>query len=290
MELTDILIFLIFIAVLYIAYKIKSRGEISNDKLQNAFSMSLDKLQFKEKIGRIDNLAKNIEKSSRQIEDIFKRKSTRANLGEFQLKELLNESLPKEYYSIRKKTKIGTPDAYIKINNKMICIDSKFPLENYINMNNEEGKKKEKYKKEFKRDIENHVKSIKKKYINPKFTEKFAFMFIPSHAVYTHLVEEEPRLLMKSQQEGVIIVSPATLQFELHRIASEISAKRISENVEKIRDEIESLNNIFNELRSHWETLRGHLTNANSKINDVDRTLQKLKDNICGFEKGFPES
>src|SRR5690606_18330696 len=100
-------------------------------------------------------------------------------------------------------------------------IDSKFSLENYNRFIEEKDKtKKELIAKQFKLDLKNRIDETSK-YIRPnENTLDYAFMFIPSEAIYYDLLVNKVGTANTSSRDlleyafrdkKVIIVSPTTL-------------------------------------------------------------------------------
>lgn len=82
------------------------------------------------------NKKRRAPKTAQNLENLFKTTRGRAEYGEFQLEHILKDLLSSNYVHIREKLPIigKTPDAYIPTPKGIICIDSKFPLDNYRKM------------------------------------------------------------------------------------------------------------------------------------------------------------
>lgn len=270
----------ILIAIIYIAYKVR-RWKLDQDVVTGAFATSLKQLGFDRDIGEIKTHATDILTTSQRLQRMFEVKRGRGEFGEFQLEEMLRDVLPKDKIGIRKNIHgVGIPDAHISSTEGTICIDSKFPLENYRRfVESEEKEEKKKCQKSFRSDVEEHVATIKEKYIKPdKGTASFAYGFIPSEAVYQYLTEVEPSLIRNAATEGVILVSPSTLVVNLNLINLSFRATALSEKAEKIRMNLARLENFLESLGRQWSILKGHIERASSKTMDVDReyiTLSK---------------
>src|SRR5690606_37882452 len=109
-------------------------------------------------------------------------------------------------------------DAAVFIDKNILPIDSKFSLENYNRLIEEKDKdKRELLTRAFKADLKNRIDETAK-YIRPKEnTMDFAFMFIPSEAIYYDLLINKVGVSSTSSRDlleyafrdkNVIIVSP----------------------------------------------------------------------------------
>lgn len=209
----------------------------------------------------------------------------RGAFGEQQLDVLLSDHLPPGLYGIREQVVDGKPpDAFIDSTAGVICIDSKFPLDNYeqyIQATSEETR--EQHRRQFRRDVETHPAKITEDHVHPDAgTTNFAFTFIPSKGVYYHLVTEEYELLREYTRRGVQVVSPLTLGQKLELIKADVQAQQLSEEAERIQHHLENLSARFDAVLNEWETLRRHLRNAKRKADDVNREYQALR---AAFER-----
>ena len=176
--------------------------------------------------------------------------------------------------------KIGKiPDAHITTPNGILCIDSKFPLDNYRKMlETTDETEKEKFAMKFRKDVEAHIKKIKIDYVKPEEgTTPFAFGFIPSEAVYQYLTECEMDLVAEAAKENVLLVSPATLAINLNLLAVGLKAAEISERAEQIQRNLAKLSSSLKEVENTWSTLYNHIRNAYSKAGELDKKYDQLK-------------
>ena len=131
-----------------------------------------------------------------KLQDILKNPKQRGVLGEYYLETVLKNVLPpgayQMQYGLGKDERTGKDlvvDAVVFVGKNIIPIDSKFSLENYNRMVEAPDKnEKEKYENAFVADLKNRIEETSR-YVKPeKKTMDFAFMFIPSEAVYYDLL------------------------------------------------------------------------------------------------------
>lgn len=255
--------------------------KIDPDTVKGVFATSLKDLGIDKDIGSIKVIGEDIKKASRDLQGLFEVKRGRAEWGEFQLEELLSDSFPKDKFGIRKNLKgIGTPDAYIESTDGIICIDCKFPLDNYRKMNDaQDEREREKYGREFAKDVQRHIDKIKE-YIKPEYgTAPIAFGFIPSEAVYQYITEACYDLLKRAAEEGVNLLSPSTLIVNLNLIKIGIRAQFLTEKAKEIEDNLKLLDRGFEQLEVDWGKLQKHIIDAHKKSFDVYTKISKLKGN-----------
>lgn len=285
--LTELLIgvvIILIVVVIIVLLRLSGRiGAVSVDfeTVKGAFATCWKELGIEQEIGAIKQRADDIQKAARELETLFRVTRGRGEYGEFQLEQILKDLLPSTYVHIREKIpKIGKiPDAHIVTPQGFICIDSKFPLENYRRMvEAKDEDQRKKYANDFRNDVKNHIEKIRNDYVKPEEgTTNFAFGFIPSEAVYQYLTECEPELLAKAASQGVLIVSPATLAVNLNLLAVSLRASEISEKAQQIQNNLAKLSTVLQELEKEWNILYGHIKNAFTKAADVDQKQTKLK-------------
>ena len=146
-----------------------------------------------EKLTKLDETNKQVVNFSAQLanlQDILKNPKQRGVLGEYFLEETLKNVLPPNSYQMQYGFKDGTiVDAVVFVKDKIIPVDSKFSLENYEKiLNAPDAAAREKFEKMFKLDLKTRIDETSK-YIKPsEKTMEFAFMFIPSEAIYYDLL------------------------------------------------------------------------------------------------------
>lgn len=119
-------------------------------------------------------------------------------------------------------------DAVIKMKDKILPIDSKFSIDNYrrcLDAKNEDDQKY--FAEEFKKDIKKRIEETGK-YVNEidENTTPFAFMFIPSEAIYYDinagnngaLKVDTEKLLDFAKSKRVHLVSPSSIFAFIHLI------------------------------------------------------------------------
>lgn len=258
-----------------------------------------------EKLTKLDETNKQVVNFSAQLQnlqDILKNPKQRGVLGEYFLEETLKNVLPPNSYQMQYAFKNGDiVDAVVFVKEKIVPIDSKFSLENYekiISTNDYE--EKERLEKVFKQDLKNRIDETSK-YIKPdEGTMEFAFMFIPSEAIYYDLlvnkvgaVQVNTRDLIEYafQDKKVIIVSPtsflAYLQTVLQGLRAmkiEDSAKEIMINVQKLDKHIKSYEDFLKKLGASMGTTVNHYNNAYKEFKKIDKDVAKITDGESKIE------
>ena len=253
--------------------------------------------QVTEKLTKLDETNKQVINFSGQLQnlqDILKNPKQRGVLGEYFLEETLKNVLPPNSYQMQYGFKDGSiVDAVVFVKDKIIPVDSKFSLDNYekiLNTNDKETRKK--LEKQFKQDLKSRIDETSK-YVKPEEkTMDFAFMFIPSEAIYYDLlinkvgaVQVNTRDLIEYafRDKRVIIVSPTsflaylqTVLQGLRALQIEESAKTIRSNVEKLGRHLISYDEFMRKLGVSMTTTVNHYNNAYKEFKKVDKDVMKI--------------
>jgi len=229
------------------------------------------------------------------LQNVLQNPKQRGVLGEYYLQNVLDNVLPADRYAMQHKFRDGSiVDAVIFLEkDKILPIDSKFSLENYNRLLEEKSKEqKETLAKKFKQDLKTRIDETSK-YIRPQEnTMDFAFMFIPSEAIYNDLLinkigtaDTSARDLIEYafQEKKVIIVSPTTfmayLQTVLQGLRSlqiEEQAKEIQKRVGMLSRHIKSYEQFMHKLGNSLGTTVNHYNNAHKELKKVDKDVVKI--------------
>jgi DNA anti-recombination protein RmuC len=138
------------------------------------------------------------------------------------LERLLQDALPRGAYDVQHRfdSTGAVVDAVVRSGDRMLSVDSKFPLEAYRRL--VEGG--DAARKEFSLAVRKHADSIAEKYILPhEHTFDFALMFVPSEGVYYELIMTEDaksgQLDEYCRSKRVFPVSPNTFYACLSAVA-----------------------------------------------------------------------
>jgi DNA recombination protein RmuC len=279
--LTNLLLGLIVILLAVLIYLLLRKPRASVTEMEYALSSAWAKLGIDEKVGRLELYANDIRQDYRSFEKLLRAPAARGALGEIGLEVILTDQLPPQMYGIRRRILNGKiPDAYVESTVGIICIDSKFPLDNYRRMVEGEAAERDSHKKRFLRDVYTHLHKIAIDYVCPdQGSADFAFAYIPSEGIYWFLANEATDLLRNFTKQGVQVVSPLTLAHKVELIKAGVYAKHLTDEAENIRAEIIRLSRGFKKIEEEWQIFyQSHFDNLYKKARDVDLAYKKLRD------------
>lgn len=229
------------------------------------------------------------------LQNVLQNPKQRGGLGEYYLDTVLGNVLPAGVYELQYKFKDGEiVDAVVKLDKgRLIPIDSKFTLENYNRMVEEKDKtRKEAIAKLFRQDLKNRIDETAK-YIRPnEDTLDYAFMFIPSEAIYYDLLVNNvgstganTRALLEYAfiDKKVIIVSPTTLLAYLQTVMQglrslqiEEQAKGIQKRVGELGKHIAAHETYMQKLGNTLGTTVNHYNAAHKSLGHIDKDIIKI--------------
>lgn len=242
-----------------------------NERLDRAAAVIRD-------VGREVGQMSEIGRSMKELQEFLKSPKMRGNIGEEVLKDLIEQTFPKQSFHLQYQFKSGEKvDAAIKTDAGILPIDSKFPMENFQRMVKAENEAdKEAACKEFVRDVKKHVDAIAKKYIVPdEGTMDFALMYVPSETVFYEMCNL-PEILSYSRRNRVYLVSPSTLYAHLQTILLSFEGKKIEARSKEVFKLLRSLQIDYEKLNDNMSVLGRHLTNATSQFSNVSHGFLQL--------------
>src|SRR6266545_1556530 len=215
-----------------------------------------------------------------QLEHALRPPKARGGFGELLLENLLRDRLPPTAFALQYGFAGGERvDAVIKVD-RLVPIDSKFPLDNFERMLSADNDiERQQHEKLFGRDVKNHVDAIASKYIRPdEGTYDFAFMYLPSEAIYYELAcGKTGALLAHAHDKRVLPVSPTTLTAYLQVIVLGLKGLQIEQHAQEVMAYCTQLQKDFGKFREDFELVGTHVGRAQNKFVDAQKRLDKFE-------------
>ena len=234
------------------------------------------------------------------LENILTNPKRRGVLGEYYLEELLKNIFNPSQYQMQYKFKDGQiVDAVIFLKDKIIPIDSKFSLENYNRIIEENDPvQREKLEKIFRQDLKTRIDETSK-YIRPKEkTYDFAFMFIPAEAIYYDLlvnkigaIKSNTRSLLDYaiREKKVHVVSPTSFFAYLQTILEGLRGMQIEESTKEIIKMVGKLDGHVKSYSSYHGKLGNSINTTVNMYNKSNKELQKIGKDTAKITSGKPQ-
>lgn len=272
--------------------KIEQKLTLINDKVNERIDQNFEKTNktfnnIIERLSKIDEAQKKIDGLSSEIvslQSVLTDKKTRGIFGEVNLNYILSSVFGEKntgIYEIQHKMSNGfIADAilYAPLPLGTICIDSKFPLENYEKMTDRTLSKETRdlAVKQFKMDVKKHIDAISTKYIVPGETASEAILFLPAEAIFAEINAYHSDLIEYAYNKSVWITSPTTLMSTLTTISMILKNMERDKYAKVIHEELNKLSFEFARYKERWDKLSRSIETVNKDIKDIHVTTQKI--------------
>ncbi len=243
-------------------------------------------VEISKQLVSINETQKNLDDLSKDIIDlqnILTDKKTRGLFGEVELYSILKNAygLDERFYKKQYTLSNGSiADAVLMAESPLnkIVIDSKFPLENYLRMHDENLAKNERVSatNQFRRDIKKHIDDIKNKYLIKNETAEMAYLFIPAEAIFAEINGSFPDLLEYSYQAKVYLVSPTTLMAFITAIKAIYLGVKQNANLDLIQEEYNRLGDEFTRFVKRYDDLNNSFKKMSRDFRDLEITNNKI--------------
>lgn len=255
--------------------------------LQQGLSTMLDQLtKANQSIGALQPIREKVD----SINNLFFSQKLRGNFGELVLKDMLEKNFPRNGFEMQYRFKEGQiVDAVLKTKDGLVCIDSKFPAENYRKMVAAEkacldvaGERNN-----FAKAVRKHIKDIADKYIRQgEGTSDIAVMYVPSEVIFyeiltfTNTEGVDDDIVAFATKSKVLITSPNTMSYFLYIMKVGQERTRIEENAQKAWTMISGLQQDFEKFGESLRVAWKHVTDAKKSIDAVGNDFSHLSGKI----------
>ncbi len=261
--------------------KVNERLDVNFEKTNKTFTNVLERL------AKIDEAQKKIDSLSNDIvslESVLTDKKSRGIFGEINLHQILSSVFGEKndrIYKLQYTLSTGViSDAILFAPSPLgnICIDSKFPLENYRYMlekkiTEEERKRREKL---FESDVKRHIDAISSKYLIPGETSSEAIMFLPAEAIFAEINAYHASLINYAYERHVYIASPTTLMSLLTIIHAVLMGMERDKYASIIHTELNKLGEEFLRYKDRWDKLSSHIETVSKDVREIHITTDKI--------------
>ncbi|HLD21381.1 MAG TPA: DNA recombination protein RmuC [Patescibacteria group bacterium] len=297
-----IILVIVNIAGFYLLFRKQQKTDTGKDQSLSLLNQNVQGMQERlDKVSaglneRLDNAARiigavnkelgtvqEIGRNMQALQDFLKSPKLRGNIGEQVLKQMLEQYFPNHLFHLQYRFREGQiVDAIVKTEDGIISIDSKFPMENYQKMCQQEQETERAIcAREFLKDVKKHVNDISKKYILPaEGTVDFAIMYIPSETVYYEIIRNSEELNSYALERKVLFVSPNSFYYFLRIVMMGMQGKKIAEATKEILATIHGIQKDAQKFRESLNVLNTHLTHAKSSFDRVFSDYARLEGKI----------
>ena len=230
--------------------------------------------ELNQKIGEISEVGRGI----KSLQEFLQSPKLRGNIGEQVLRDMIGTTFPKNSFHLQHAFRSGAKvDAVLKTDAGLLCIDSKFPMENFTLMHKGDTESiRSSAKKDFISDVKKHVNDISKKYILPdEGTMDFALMYIPSESVYYEIANMND-LMEYARNQRVYPVSPNTLYAHLQVLLLSFQGKELEQKSREIFRLLRAIQKDYGKVEENLGVLGRHVNNAYNTMSTVSGSFAVL--------------
>lgn len=240
-------------------------------------------------LGRLQEATRKVEEVGRNVaslQDLLRAPKMRGGLGEFFLADLLAQILPADFYTLQHQFSDGERvDAAIRLRDRMVPVDSKFPLEQFQRMGQAvTEEERAQWRRGMVRDVKLHIDSIAQKYIRPtEGTFDFALMYIPAENVYYEAILKEDGvgddrgIFQHAVARQVIPVSPNSFYAYLQVILQGLRGFAVEQRAQEILASLIKLQKELAAVREDFGRAGRQLGFAVENFEKADRHLSRFE-------------
>jgi DNA recombination protein RmuC len=287
-----------------ISDRMDKNQELMRETMTKQFSASSKLIsEVTERLTKLDDTNKrvvDVADELKTLQNVLQNPKQRGVLGEYYLGQVLENVLPPDRFTLQYAFKDGeVVDAVIQLEKgKLLPVDSKFSLENYNRLVEEPDKlRREALAKLFKEDLKKRIDETAK-YIRPnEKTMDYAFMFIPSEAIYYDLLINKVGTTNTSARDlieyafrdkHVIIVSPTTFMAYLQTVLQGLRGLQIEEQAKEIQIRVGELGRHIATYEQLMQKLGGSLGTSVNHFNNAHKELKKVDKDVVRIAQTTP--
>jgi DNA recombination protein RmuC len=270
-----------------------------NERLEEGFKKTNETfVNVMQRLATIDEAQKKIETltgSVVSLQELLGDKRSRGAFGEVQLEALVRNVLPTQAFEMQYTLSNGTRvDCVLKLPapTGLVCVDSKFPLENYKLMLDPKANEADRAiaQKAFRADVRKHVDAIASKYILENETSDGAVMFVPAEAVFAEIHAYHSEVVDYAIGKRVWIVSPTTLMAVLNTARAVLKDVETRKQIHVIKEALARLAVEFARFDDRLKKLADHIRQAHEDAEKIQITGGKISQQFQRIESAEIEA
>ncbi|CAB4333127.1 unannotated protein [freshwater metagenome] len=219
------------------------------------------------------------------LSSALRRNDARGRWGELQLRRIIEMIGMSEHVSFDEQRQqvgegSGRPDVTIHLpNNRVLYVDSKAPMNSYLDAINEVDPDRRKTLFEAHATaLKGHIKSLaSRNYVDDKESLNYVIMFIPTESSLAAAFEVYPNLIEDAAAAKVVLTSPTSLVIALNTIAmlwqEDTQVRNAQEMIKESGDLYGRLITFINHFSKVGDNLKRSMDTYNNAVGSFDRSV-----------------
>ena len=258
------------------------------DKNRHASFTSLQ-----QQIGHTGEQLKSLQTTTADLKSALTNSRTRGQWGERMAEDVLRLAGLQPEVNYRKQSSLlaeggtrGRPDyTFLLPGSRVIHMDVKFPLDNYLAyLNAETEATRTAATKQFITDARNRMRETATRDYRSGLTERgeqaldYLLIFIPNEQVYAFLLEHAPNLLDEALGQKIILTSPTTLLAVLAVVNQASQHFRLQQQAAGIHEVLNGIRREWEKFGTEMDKIGKKLREAQAAFDDVTGTRSRMLD------------
>ncbi len=240
---------------------------------------------------------RGLQQETGQLVKALRQPIGRGQWGEMQLRRVVEMAGMVEYCDFVTQTSSTDtegrrlrPDLIVKLPaGQQVIVDSKAPMDAYLDaLEAKDDPTRDAALLRHARQVGDHIRQLSSKAYQNQFatSPEFVVLFLPSESIFSAALTQDPALIEKGVDQGVILATPTTLIALLRAVAFGWRQEALAENAHQISE-------VGRELYSRVATLTDHFAkmgrSLDSTVKNYNRTLGSLESRVLPGAKKLEE-
>lgn len=241
--------------------------------------------KLNEQVTNTTGLLDSLRIETTNLSSALRRNDARGRWGELQLRRIIEMIGMSEHVSFdEQKQQVGDgsgrPDVTIHLpNNRVLYVDSKAPMNSYLDAINEIDVDRRKTLFEAHANaLKGHIRTLaSRNYVDDKESLNYVIMFIPTESSLAAAFEVYPNLIEDAAQAKVVLTSPTSLVIALNTIAmlwqEDTQVRNAQEMIKESGDLYGRLITFINHFSKVGDNLKRSMDTYNNAVGSFDRSV-----------------
>lgn len=248
---------------------------------------------LQQQIGHTGEQLKSLQTTTADLKSALTNSRTRGQWGERMAEDVLRLAGLQPEVNYRKQSSImgtegtrGRPDyTFLLPGNRVIHMDVKFPLDNYLAyLNAETDAAQAAATRQFLTDVKNRLRETNARDYRSGLNQggeqalDYLLIFIPNEQVYAFLLENAPGLLDEALAQKIILTSPTTLLAVLAVVNQAAQHFRLQQQAAGIHEVLNGIRREWDKFGTEMDKIGKKLREAQAAFDDVTGTRTRMLD------------